>query len=202
MVRGEGLFGLSRVLPRRGDGIEDDGDGLAGGVQEAERIGDRLQIDDGGPAGDEDQVGRPGGFERRTVGMGRGVKVEHLASGLAHAADFIMQAPGVSRQYDRQLGAAAVGPVGRRCLGIEVDHGRVAPGRGGSDSEVQGLGGFPGTAFLADDCNGFHERIVNVCTCEHVHISSVHEITICVKAKRTDRHSYRGYSAAPGECAP
>ena len=93
----------------------------------------------------------------------------------------------MSGENDRQLGAAAVGPVGGGSLGIEVDHGGVAPGLGGSDGQVQGQGGFPGTAFLADDGNGFHERIVNVCTS-----AIVHEITICVKAKRRDRHAYRG----------
>ena len=91
LVRGEGLFGKSRVLIRRRDGVEDYGDGLADGAEESEGVGDRLQIEDGGTPGDQHQVGRPGSLERRAAGMGRGVEVEHLAAGLAHAADFVRQ---------------------------------------------------------------------------------------------------------------
>ena len=102
----------------------------------------------------------------------------------------------MSRQYDRQLRFPAVRPVGGGSLGIEVDDGGVLTGSGRSDGEVQGQGGLSGAAFLADDGDGFHERIVNVCTS-----TIVREITICVKAKRADQHAYRGYSAGPGEGA-
>ena len=110
------------------------------------------------------QVGRPGSFQRGAVGMGRGVQAEHFTAHFPNSSDFMRQAPGVSGENDRQLGIAAVRPIRSGSLGIEVDHGRVAPGRGGSEGQMQGESGFPRTAFLAADGDGFHWRIVNTTT--------------------------------------
>ena len=168
MVRRERFGRMHGVLTRSGDRIEDHGNGCARGADKGQGVRDGLQIEDGGPAGDQHQVGRPGGFQRGSVGMGRGVEVEHFASRFPHALHFLRQATGVSRENDRQIGLAAIRPIGSGSLGIEVDHRRVAAGRGGSDGQVQGEGGFSRAPFLADDGDGFHRLIVHTFTCAHV----------------------------------
>ena len=141
LVGREGFLGLPHVLTRGGDRVEHDQNGLAGGAQEGERVDDRR------PAGDQNQVGRPGGCGRRAVRMRHGVDVEHLAYGLANAADFVRQAPGVSRKHDRLLGFAAVGPVGGGGLGIEVDHGGVASATAEATARCRARVVFPEPPF-------------------------------------------------------
>ena len=147
MVRCERLGRMSGVLTRRGYDIEDHGNGRTRSTDEGQSVRDRFQIEDGGTAGDQYQVGRPGGFQRGTVGMGRGVQVEHFTAGFPHALLYVRLVPGVSGENDRQFGIAAIGPILCRDLGIEVDHRRVASGCGGSDSQMQGESRFSRAPF-------------------------------------------------------
>ena len=83
LMGGEGFLGLSRVLARGGDRVENDQNGRAGGSKEGEGIGDRLQIEDRRPTGDQHQIGALRSFESCAVGMRSGIDEEHFAAGLA-----------------------------------------------------------------------------------------------------------------------
>ena len=109
-----------------GSRVEDCVDGLAGRVHEIERRGYGLDVEYGGPARHENDICCLGGVEGGSVGVRRGVENEDLAAGVLGASHFMLQPAGVGGDDHGQFGFAAVGPVDRRGLRVEVNHRSVA----------------------------------------------------------------------------
>ena len=65
-------------------------------------------------------------------------------------------AGGLRRNHDRGVLLTLVVPALGARLGIEVNDSGREPGALGGAGKVEGEGGFPGAAFLRDDCKCLH----------------------------------------------
>ena len=111
------------------------------------------------------------------VRVGRGVHHHHLPAGVLYLSQLVAQPTGVDRPDHRQLGRAAVSPIGSRGLGVEVKDGRIATSRARRDGPMQGQGSLARSSLLADDRHHFHNQFPSrLCSVNDVAISSLFDI--------------------------
>lgn len=145
---------LDQAAADRGGRQDDEGD-LPRDIREFAGGFDRIQVERGRPAGNQDQVGRPGGRQRRTIGVRRSVdhhqagpvplgRGEQLGKPLGMVADHL------------RIPVAFVAPSSRTRLGVEIDDGRLDPGRRGGHRDMDRERGFACATFLADHCDRLH----------------------------------------------
>ena len=108
------------------------------------------------------EVGCAGRLSRRGIGPRppwRCVDQRHVATEAGEPLQFGADLADRATQYRRLRRAAPLPPIHGRQLGIEVDHGHVAPLLYGRNGEVQGERGFPAATLGVDDCDGVHAAL-------------------------------------------